>query len=253
MSSKLSITSVGLMGLGAFGRLVANHLDPHFQIIVHDPALPYGEPPQLSGRMTAGSAADLCRCDLIILAVPVDSLATAIQSLRPHLRPGCTVVDVASVKVRPIDTMLEELPPFVNIIGTHPLFGPRSAQIGIEGHKIALCPVRGHAAARRVAAFLRQTLGLQVFLTTADEHDREAAVVQGVTHLIAKVLQRMGPMPSRLTTTSFEQLMQATEMVKYDAPGVFLAIERENPHAAAIRDRFFALANEIREELEGHA
>ena len=146
--------------------------------------------------------------------------------------------------------MLEELPSFVNIVGSHPLFGPQSAHSGIKGHKIALCPVRGQAAARRIAAFLRHTLGLEVHLTSAEEHDQEAAVVQGVTHVIAKVLMRMGPLPTRLTTASFEQLMQATEMVRYDAPSVFLAIERENPYAAAVREQFFSLAEQVREELE---
>jgi prephenate dehydrogenase len=60
----------------------------------------------------------------------------------------------------------------------------------------------------------------------------------------------MEPLPVRLTTASFDHLMQATEMVRCDAPGVFHAIERENPFAAEVRERFFALAAEARTELE---
>jgi len=126
--------------------------------------------------------------------------------------------------------MEAELPPFVDIVGTHPLFGPQSARDGIRGRKIAICPVRGNTAPR-IAAFLRGTLGLKVFITTPEEHDRELAVVQGVTHLIAKVLVRMKPLPKRFTTASFDHLMQATEMVRHDAASVFLAIECDNPFA----------------------
>ena len=60
----------------------------------------------------------------------------------------------------------------------------------------------------------------------------------------------MEPMPSRMTTRSFELLMQATEMVRHDAPGVFLAIERANPHARAVRERFFAHAQALTDALE---
>jgi disulfide bond formation protein DsbB len=105
----------------------------------------------------------------------------------------------------------------------------------------------------RIAAFLRHVLKLKVIVTTADAHDREVAMVQGLTHLIAKILVRMEPLPRTMTTASFDLLMQATEMVRYDAPNVFMAIERANPHAKAVRDRFFALAEEMRLFLEhGH-
>jgi len=134
----------------------------------------------------------------------------------------------------------------------HPLFGPESGRNGIKGRKIAVCPVRGSAVAQRIAAFLRRALGLKVFVTSPEEHDWEAAVVQGVTHLIAKVLVQMEPLPTLLTTASFDHLMQATEMVRYDAPSVYMAIERDNPFASAVRERFLALAVEARADLEEH-
>ena len=145
--------------------------------------------------------------------------------------------------------MLETLPDDVEIIGTHPLFGPQSSLDGIAGRKIAICPIRGRSAGR-VAAFLRHVLKLRVYITTPEEHDREAAVVQGVTHLIAKVLVRMEPLPTRLTTASFDLLVQATEMVRHDSESVFLTIERDNPFSAKARRRYFDIAEEVRSEVE---
>lgn len=89
-------------------------------------------------------------------------------------------------------------------------------------------------------------------MTTPEEHDREAALVQGLTHLIARILVRMEPLPRRMTTASFDLLMRATEMVRHDSPAVFLAIEQANPHARPVRDRFFALAEEMRAHLDDH-
>lgn len=175
-------------------------------------------------------------------------MAAALEDIRPHLRPGAMVIDVGSVKVLPVRLMTELLPPTVAIAGTHPLFGPQSARAGLSGRKIAICPVRGDV--RRLAAFLRRVLGLDVILTTPEDHDREAALVQGLTHLIARVLVRMEPWPARLTTASFDHLRAATEMVRYDAASVYEAIERDNPFAAAVRERFFHLAAEARDELD---
>ena len=159
------------------------------------------------------------------------------------------MLDVGSVKIEPARLLLEGLPDDVEIIGTHPLFGPQSAREGLAGLRIALCPIRGDSVGR-IAAFLRRRLGLDVILTTPDAHDRDMALVQGLTHLVAKILVRMEPVPRRMTTRSFELLMQATEMVRHDAPGVFHAIERANPHARAVRERFFAYAEEIMAGLE---
>jgi prephenate dehydrogenase len=248
MPSEVKIPTVGLMGFGAFGQLIATHLHSRLPLLVYDPIAPQITA-TLRSNVRVGDVVSVARCDVVILAVPVSELVSAIRALRPHLRPGTIVVDVGSVKMKPAKVMEAQLPHFVDIVGTHPLFGPQSARNGIQGRKIAVCPVRGNGA-HRVAAFLRRTLGLRVYITTPEEHDRDAAVVQGVTHLIAKVLVRMEPLPKRLTTASFDLLMQAIEMVRYDAASVFLAIERENPYAAEVRERFFCLAEEAKAELE---
>lgn len=70
-------------------------------------------------------------------------------------------------------------------------------------------------------------------------------MVQGLIHLIAKVLVQMEPLPHIMTTRSFELLMQGVEMVRYDSPEVFEAIERMNPFVSAVRRTFFDLAAEL--------
>lgn len=246
-----AVSTVGIMGFGAFGRLMARHLQPHFALRVFDPERPPSPDP--SGRgLEPAEIAEVAGCDLVILAVPVSAIASAVAELGPHLRAGSLVLDVGSVKIAPGRLLETGLPDHVEIIGTHPLFGPQSARDGIAGLKIALCPIRGRSTGR-VAAFLRKALKLEVIVTTADAHDREVAMVQGLTHLVAKILVRMEPLPQLMTTASFEHLMRATEMVRHDAPEVFMAIERDNPHAKAVRDRFFELADEMRRLLDdGH-
>jgi prephenate dehydrogenase len=245
--------TIGIFGFGAFGCLTARHLSDHFPVLVHDvnpDAVSAYVSEAAHGNIRAADILSVAKCDIVILAVPVTEMRSVIATISPYLRTGAIVLDVGSVKMEPAQAMLEGLPDHVEIIGTHPLFGPQSARDGISGLKIAICPVRGYKF-RRIAAFLRLVLRLKVFVVTPEVHDREAAVVQGVTHLIAKVLARMDPLPVRMTTASFDLLVKATEMVRYDAPSVFWAIENENPYAGAVREQFFELAMGVRDQLAG--
>ena len=232
---------LGLIGFGAFGRLTARHLSPWFDILAHDPATTDGE-----GLATLTDLATAAACPTVILAVPVEALEATLTAVRPHLAPDALVIDVGSVKVKPARLMDDLLPSRVRVVGTHPLFGPQSGKDGIAGLRIAICEVRGANDARRVAAFCRRVLALKVFQVSPEDHDREAAVVQGLTHLIARVLMAMEPLPTRMTTASFNRLIQAVDMVRHDSPAVFRAIERDNPFAAEVRERFLALADEAR-------
>lgn len=238
--------TLGIVGFGAFGRLVAEHLAPWFQICAFDPAHKNSAYIGATIRVTTDVAL-AASCQFVVLAPPVEQLRTAIRAIRPHLQPGTIVLDVCSVKVEPVRMMDRELPAHVEVIGTHPLFGPQSAQNGIAGRKIVLCPIRTKRA-RRIAAFLRSALRLKVFFSTADAHDREMAIVQGLTHLIGKLLVQMEPLPTQMTTASYDLMMEAVAMVRDDNAALYRAIEFSNPFTAQIRERFFELVDKSRQE-----
>ena len=48
----------------------------------------------------------------------------------------------------------------------------------------------------------------------------------------------MEPLPKRMTTKSFDLLLEAVNMVRHDAPEVFEAIESANPYALASAGNF---------------
>lgn len=247
-NNKSQNRSLGIVGFGAFGQLAALHLGQHFETTAYDPSLNVAvAAKQLGVRLS--SLRSVLQADVILIAAPVSSFEEVISEIAVSCEPGALIVDVGSVKVFPSEIMRRLLPKHVDIVATHPLFGPQSGMTGIEGLKIAVCPIQGKQHAR-LAAFLRKVLGLTVIMTTPEDHDREAAVVQGLTHLIAKVLLRMGPLPTRMTTKSFDLLSEAISMVQHDAPEVFEAIERANPYAETVRHQFFDLAASLSVELE---
>lgn len=239
--------SLGLIGCGAFGEFAIRHLAPFFKVRVHD----RHRDTEALARAYNIEPADLpaaASCDIIVPAVPVQQLDALSREVAPLLRPGTLVVDVASVKLGPTETLARNLPPHVDIVGTHPLFGPQSGKRGIAGLNIAVCPVRGERTPA-VVHFLRDRLALNVIETTPERHDRELAYVQGLTHLIAKIMADIEVKEIRQTTRTYELLMQSVEIVRYDSDELFLAIEGENPFVGEAKHRFFDAARRLEARL----
>lgn len=240
--NELTKMPIGVIGFGAFGQLMAEHLCSHFPIMAFDIEADAARAEALNVSMAPFEA--VAACPVVILSVPVGQMRNVVARLAPLLQPGTLVLDVGSVKVEPAAIMDELLPGNVEVVATHPLFGPQSARDGIRGLPIAICPIRGRRF--RVAAFCRM-LGLDVIMTTPEAHDRDVAQVQGITHLVASVLVKMNLQPTRMTTRSFELLMSAVDMVRYDAPEVFQAILKANPYAGDILKRFKSTTSALEE------
>jgi len=189
----------------------------------------------------------------VIPAVPVQNLDGLIAELAPHLRPKSLVVDVASVKVRPLEILERRLPRHVPFIGTHPMFGPQSGRAGIQGLKVVLCLPERQVDPRRVRAvrrFLEADLGLQVLEMSAEKHDAEMAYIQGLTHWMAKALREIHVPDAALGTVAYRHMMKIEENLRDDSDELFLTIARENPFAAAARRELTERLRDIEEALE---
>lgn len=237
--------TVTIIGFGSFGSLCARVLSPHALVSVLDPDHIRATAARDAGFDIVCHVVDIS-ADVVLLAVPLPAMEGVLVALAPHLNPGQLVVDVCSVKEKAAQLMRDLLPGDVEILASHPMFGPQSAKLGLAGSQIVLCPIRGKMWWRH-GAFLRAVLGLKVLISTPENHDRQAAMTQGLTHMLAHAYRTLG-MPPRIRTRSFNLLDQAFGLVADDAPEVFSAITQDNPHVAEMRDRLIdALASVGRE------
>ena len=115
------MNSVGIVGFGRFGKILANILQKGFAIKAYDPK-PTGPSPgvQFSGLDT------VLMEKVIFIAVPIRYFEKAIIDISQRINQGTTLIDVCSVKKYPVDVMMKVLPKHVGIIATHPMFGPDS-------------------------------------------------------------------------------------------------------------------------------
>lgn len=221
----------GIIGLGAFGRFMIGHIAPHYDIIGYDIHMP----DDMAGAR-AGTLAEAAAADIVVFAVPLAALAKTAAEAAPHIRPGALVADVTSVKVWPLHILKDLIPEHADLLGTHPLFGPQSGKNGIASLRIALCPVRiSQERYYRVCDFLTDTLRLLILKTDPEEHDREIAKVQAMTHFISRALKNIGVAPSPMATRAYEKLQEFSSIVMSDSWDLFLTIEKGNPYADQIR------------------
>lgn len=239
--------SVGLIGVGAFGEFILPYLLPHCRIGAFDPVRDLGALVE-RWAVVEEDLETVASKDIVILAMPVQRMADVCQQVAPFLKPGALVLDVCSVKEEPIAAMMEHLPDHVDIVGTHPLFGPQTGAKGVDGLRIALCNVRGDRLAC-VETFLREELRLKTIVTTAEEHDRQLAYVQGLTHLMSKIIVEMDLPRLDHTTETFDTMMTMVESVRYDSEELFRAIENRNQFVGKTREMFFDAARTIEDRL----
>ena len=245
------VRTVGIIGFGSFGRFIGRHLGAHFDVLAWDRRELEAE---AQSRGLQWATPEACaRCDVFIPAVPVQELDSLLVQAVPHLGERTLVVDVASVKVRPHRILEDRLPPHVEFIGTHPMFGPQSGSRGIEGLKVVLCHPQRPVDPDRVVslrAFLTADLGLEVLEMSAEEHDAEMAYIQGLTHWMAKALREIHVPDPALGTIAYRHMMKIEENLRHDSDDLFLTIARENPFAAAARRELSDRLREIEESIQ---
>lgn len=240
-------TTLSLIGVGAFGAFILPHVAPHFDMVVTDTGRDVAEL-ATAHKARQGTLADAAQADIIVIAVPVGNIRAVTAQIAPLLRPGQLVMDVASVKCLPAEIFCALLPPAVDVVGLHPLFGPQSGKNGIAGLNISVVNVRGERDAA-VAAFLAERLGLNVIRCTAAEHDEQMAYVQGLTHMIARVFQMMEMPDIHQETHTFSLLRQMVNIVKDDSDALFHAIQTDNPYVGKTKQKFFDAVRQLEERL----
>lgn len=171
------------------------------------------------------------QADVVMLSVPIPKVAEVARAVAPHVHPEAVLTDLTSVKQRPLEAMMSAFAG--EVVGAHPLFGPGEADIA--GRTVVLCPGRGE----RWFAWLKDLLekaGAKVLVTTATEHDRLMAVVQGLAHFVLIALggaiRQLGVDPQNLedfATPTFGTLHRLARHLLSQDVKLYACIQLANP------------------------
>ncbi len=218
-----SIAAFALVGArGGMGRLIAARARAA-GVAVRELDRPLT--PEAVAKAVAGA-------DMVLLSVPVFATDEVAGIVAGHMDGRQILADVGSVKTLPIAAMTERYAG--PVVGTHPLFGPAPGPD--DALRVAVMdgrPGRDAWATRAVAAWC-QRLGFSPFASSAEEHDRAAAFVQGlnfVTTVAYFAAQAAGGDVSKYLTPSFTRRLAAAEKLVTQDAALFAALFEANPYS----------------------
>ncbi|MFP4268786.1 MAG: prephenate dehydrogenase/arogenate dehydrogenase family protein [Spirochaetaceae bacterium] len=231
---------VGVYGLGRFGSFWASMLAKKFTVLGYNRS----KGREIPEGVASVAEEEVLEAEVLFLCVSISAFEDVLERITPSIAPGTLVFDTCSVKVHPARLMERILPSGIEIIASHPMFGPDSAREGLDGLPMVLSPV--HASQETVEYWrsVFEAYRLKVLEMTPEEHDRKAAYTQGVAHFIGRVLGDLNLKESEIGTLGYHKLLEVVEQTCNDPMQLFLDLQNYNPFTKEMR-------KEVRRSFEG--
>lgn len=147
---------------------------------------------------TTDLLAGVAEADIIFICTPVRAVVPFIRAIAPALKEGAIVTDVGSTKseiTKAADTILPEGRSFV---GGHPMAGSESE--GVEAalpylflNSTYVITPSGSTDVMALNTLVRfaEAIGSQVILMNPEEHDKSAAVISHLPHILSASILRL--------------------------------------------------------------
>ena len=274
---------------------IANEMGVHY-VPLGRPELFFFPKLQQRGAMNGDSDSETDGLlDIIVFCVSIVSFEDTIQSVLPYIQRdvderrrrlqlkggangsgrdittnqsirGPLVVDVLSVKEHPRQVLLDTLPPEVDLLLTHPMFGPDSGKDGWQGLNSVyektriggvLCETpeeqditmptttavearNGHGyhveAVDRMERYLSiwEEEGCRMVQMSCHDHDAFAANSQFITHLMGRILgAQKGLQETPIDTSGFRNVLKLVDRTTADSFELFYGLFKFNQHSHA--------------------
>jgi len=240
--------TVGIIGNGRFGNLLFDIFSK--SEIFHTKL--FSRKAELDG-IEFFSLEDVCKSDIVIPCVPISKFEETINLVKDKLVSGCLVVDVCSINLMPEKAMKKMLDKKIDLLSTHPMFGPDSTKNGtfFENLNFIFHPTRINDA-EKCNAFLKlwKNLGCNMVPMTPEEHDRQAAFTHAFAFLVGKVGMNMNVRKNTISTKGFDCLMYNQQAIENDSSLLFQDMMLFNPFAKEMLSQFEKALENIRVDLE---
>ena len=180
--------------------------------------------------------------DAAVLCIPAGALPETLHRLVPHMDGRQVLMDITSVKIRPLEQM--EAAYTGPVVGTHPLFGPQP-----NATDLRVCITPGSRAGETEIALVESLfhdMGCTVFRSTAEEHDRASAAIQGLNFItnvayFATLAHRDELLP--YLTPSFRRRLDAARKMLTEDAALFEWLFEANPLSTEAVRRYRSFLN----------
>lgn len=238
--------NIGIIGgTGEFGRSFARWFkeDGH-QVVITGRNTSKGEriSKSLGVEFSNDNIKTASEMDIVIVSVPIENTVEVIKEVAPHMKKGSLLSDFTSVKIEPCNAMEEFAPEDVEIIGMHPMFGPRVTTL--EGQIVILTPIVSKKWEKFITDFLTKHKA-RIYFSTPEEHDRIMSIVQGLTHFayitLASTIRELEvdvQYSKRFASPVYKLMLDLIARIVGQNPVLYASIQMNNPEITKVHDAF---------------
>lgn len=240
--------TVGVIGFGRFGELLAALMKKDFSITIVEQNAERKQAAQAAGYNVA-ELKNIASLDILIFAVPISAIEKTLIEASRYVSENQLVLDICSVKVYPANAMKKYMS-HCQLIATHPMFGPDSASNGLSGLQVAICPLTSDEDNTQLIVDFWQKLGVTIIMTTPEAHDKDAAYSQAFSYSVAKIILGADIGKVKLRTRSFDALMKVAELSANDSDQLFHDMLYYNPYYKDMKVKLLASMAAASQKLE---
>ncbi|CAN6215672.1 unnamed protein product [Urochloa humidicola] len=248
---------IAVVGFGNYGQFLARTLVAQGHTVLAHSRSDHSAAAAALGARFFPDPHDLCEChpDVVLLSTSILSAESVVRSLPVHrLRRDTLFADVLSVKEFPKNLLLSSLPPDLDIICTHPMFGPESASDGWAGLpfvfdevRVGACPARRARADAFLDIFARE--GCRMVEMSCAEHDAHAAETQFLTHTVGRMLAMLELRSTPINTKGYETLLRLVDNTCSDSFDLYNGLFMYNKNSTELLNRLEWAMDSVKKKL----
>lgn len=228
---------VSIVGFGRFGKTLYRLIKDDFEVTVYT-----RNDIKLAGVVlsantnTTKNISDIYKSEVIFYAVPISEFEEVISSHKKYFKDGQLLIDLLAVKILPAKIFEKYLKNSkIQVLLTHPMFGPDSAKNGFKGLSIILDKFKTDEATYSFWKNYFKSKNLLVVELSAEKHDRLGANSLGLTHFLGRLLEEFHMKPTKIDPVGAKKLLEIKEQVCNDTWQMFTDLQHYNPYTKDMR------------------
>ena len=250
---------IGVVGFGNFGQFLTKRFIYVGHTVIATSRTDYSDEAVGLGATFFGDVHDFCEehPDVVIFCTSILSLESTMYNFPfQRLKRNTLFCDVLSVKSFPKQLFQQILPSHFDILCLHPMFGPDSGKDSWQDLPLVYDKVRigvDDSRAERCASLLRffELQGCRMVEMSCEEHDRQAASSQFITHTVGRMLGTMELAETTISTKGFDSLMSLVDNTYHDSFDLYYGLFIYNENASAELARLELAFDQVKGQLFG--
>lgn len=234
-----------LGGLKWFGARVAQQIKENQNIKI------------LCTRTSSENITAVGTADIVIISVPICHTEKTIKEIWPKINKNAIVIDVTSLKEKPVQWMKKYLPKTCTVIPTHPMFGPSLASVMWQ--VVVLTP--DEKTKKTVIYKLIKEMLIKkwahVIQATPQKHDEVMAIIQWLTHMTLfimwETMRRMKidvDFSEQFVSPIYKIMTSSVMRYMWHNLWLYADIQLNNPHIPKVHKTFMTVSKQFTDILK---